>query len=81
MKITKYNEFEFMEWIKVRWYPIFFKPLFYSAFDNIKEILFNSFWLILFPLRIIIQILHLISELIFRLIINIFKLKNYTQSD
>jgi len=73
--MLKYNEFGYFEWIIKRWYPHYFKPLFYNAFDNLKGFLYNLGWLILFPFRVIAQLLHLIMEFGCRLFLKIFNPK------
>jgi hypothetical protein len=64
---------DFSEWIKDRWWHHYIRGIWKDTWESIKDLLIGLFWIVLFPLRITIQVLHLLVEFITRLIIAIYK--------
>jgi hypothetical protein len=62
------SELSYFTWIKNRWWKVWFRPILKNFIYDISDLFINLCNLFLFPFRILLQLLHLVLEALFRLI-------------
>lgn len=67
--MLEYKGSSFENWVVQRWYSEFVKPLFYDLRTDFRDVSEPVVRILVFPLKIIVQILYLFCEFVLRIIL------------